>query len=472
MLKKSYRNIFIMLLIAALVTSISGCSASKAEHLSLGCNYSIDARLDPYSKTLLFTEQAQIQNNGEADARELYFHLYGNFYQTETESIKVISITDDEGNAVKYSMEDSDQLIRVTLNKALKGTAETALIFNCEVTIPMMENRYGVARDGEIHLPFFYPQLAVHDKNGWNIEPMTDIGDGRYAGVSDYTLRIAAPSEYEVICNADELTREKDDNTTVYTFKAASRRDLVFFAFTDYVHMERTVGKTRILGYFNSSRSQISMEKVMEATAFSLELFNRIYVEYPYEALIITNGAWGIKSAQGGMEYSGAATVMLGKEDSGSFDFIDVAFHELAHQWFYSLVGNDENAEPWLDEGFATFSQWLCLLEWVQVNNIDDFDLDGYWEGVIQIGANAAEGIPINSAQDEVEQYTWVFYNRAACFIRELTDAIGEEAFLPIISEYCNLYAFKNAATQDFLDVLRERTPINVDAIIYRYIAI
>jgi aminopeptidase N len=33
-----------------------------------------------------------------------------------------------------------------------------------------------------------------------------------------------------------------------------------------------------------------------------------------------------------------------------------VVFHEVAHQWFYAQIGNDQQQEPWLDEGFADFS--------------------------------------------------------------------------------------------------------------------
>ena len=37
-----------------------------------------------------------------------------------------------------------------------------------------------------------------------------------------------------------------------------------------------------------------------------------------------------------------------------------VVYHEVAHQWFYAQLGNDQHREPWLDEGFADFSaRWL-----------------------------------------------------------------------------------------------------------------
>jgi aminopeptidase N len=33
--------------------------------------------------------------------------------------------------------------------------------------------------------------------------------------------------------------------------------------------------------------------------------------------------------------------------------------HEVAHQWFYSLVGNDQGRDPWLDEGLASYVEFV-----------------------------------------------------------------------------------------------------------------
>lgn len=58
------------------------------------------------------------------------------------------------------------------------------------------------------------------------------------------------------------------------------------------------------------------------------------------------------------MEYSGHITVDMGER----VDVLTV-YHEVAHQWFYYLVGNDENEEAWLDESFASFCSYLCQEE-------------------------------------------------------------------------------------------------------------
>jgi hypothetical protein len=43
--------------------------------------------------------------------------------------------------------------------------------------------------------------------------------------------------------------------------------------------------------------------------------------------------------------------LFLGADTAG-----ELTRHEVAHQWFYSLVGNDQARDPVLDEGLATYA--------------------------------------------------------------------------------------------------------------------
>ena len=43
-------------------------------------------------------------------------------------------------------------------------------------------------------------------------------------------------------------------------------------------------------------------------------------------------------------------------DEGKRYDHIETHIpHEVAHQWFYSVIGNDPYNEPWLDEAFAEF---------------------------------------------------------------------------------------------------------------------
>ena len=77
---------------------------------------------------------------------------------------------------------------------------------------------------------------------------------------------------------------------------------------------------------------------------------------YPYPTLVVAD--IDLPPSYGGMEYPGlvmlAGRVPVPSPVEGSF-FDALLLHEIAHQWFYSLVGNDEIDDPWLDEAFATY---------------------------------------------------------------------------------------------------------------------
>ena len=59
--------------------------------------------------------------------------------------------------------------------------------------------------------------------------------------------------------------------------------------------------------------------------------------------------------------------------------------HEISHQWFFSLVGNDQAMEPWLDESLATYSEALFyenyypeLVPWWWENRVDGQQPTGF----------------------------------------------------------------------------------------------
>ncbi|MGI5900235.1 MAG: M1 family aminopeptidase [Christensenellales bacterium] len=223
--------------------------------------------------------------------------------------------------------------------------------------------------------------------------------------------------------------------------------------------MERMVGNTKIFGSFNSRKDSAAMEQVIAAAAFALECYSRIYMECPYDMLIVTNNGWATK-ANFSMECSGFITVSFGNTDEGSFNNTINTYHEMAHQWFYFLVGNDKNAEPWLGGSFAEISVGICFeesgnTEWAET----------YWETRKQ-KAVFASGEMLNKAYDETEYYVPLMYGKGAVFLKELMDAVGRNEFLSILSDYCKSYAYKNATTQDFLSILREKSIVDVEGIV------
>lgn len=467
--------VFLFVLICTIV--MCGCNQKETEEskeslpfeeteqmLALEAAYSINADLDPEARCMTYTETVQIKNTGSDSMKELYFHIYGNKFkglrQVEDGDIVVSSIRDQNGN-LSWQREQDGVLYCVELSNTLEPNQTVELTFDCEVIIPDLESMYGISRDGDVQLPMFSVQLAMYDKNGWDKAPLPENGDGRYGAAATYELTISVPETYTLVCNGDELSHHSNDGITTYSYRAENRRDIVIFACKDYVLLERTVGHTSILGYFNETVNGVTrqdMEFVMDCAATSLEYFNSIFVEYPYSTLVITNSALGTNFSPN-MEYSGLVTILFGSE---RISMKTNTFHEVAHQWFYGLVGNDENREAWLDEGFADFATGLCL------DAVGDTDYP-FWEMKL-LANNAIAEEKINVPNDEASVYDWVMYDRSAIFLKTLMDTVGQEKFFSIMSDYCQKYMYGIATTEDFLGLLYKETDSDISDIVVEFI--
>lgn len=447
---------------------LSGCSGHK--DLSFEADYTIDADLFPQGQIMNYTEKAIITNTGTDSTRELYFHIYANMfkhlYKVEDGDIAVTSVVDGDGNTLAYTRLQEGVLYHVKLKHPLKSGEKTELTFSCEMLIPDLERKYGISPDGDIQLPSFTVQLAIYDESGWDTEPLQEEGDGRYAAVADYDLTIRVSEDYTLACNGTELSCETGDDVKTYRYYAEKRRDLVIIACKDYVCLERNVEDTTILGYFNKTVNCVTpdnMERVMDYAAFALDYFNSIFPEYPYDTLVVTNVALGSNVAVN-MEYPGLITVYF-DEGGASSGTRTGTYHEVAHQWFYGLIGNNENKEPWLDEGFATFATGLCL-EAAGVENVTDT----YWS-IYAISDITMPEEKVNVAADEAKIYDFVIYNRGCMFLKHLMEAMGYDKFTSVLSDYCQKNMYKIATTNDFLNTLYNETDIDLSSIVDEYIS-
>jgi hypothetical protein len=89
-----------------------------------------------------------------------------------------------------------------------------------------------------------------------------------------------------------------------------------------------------------------SPQSYLGAEIRALEDFGRRFGPYPWPSLTV-----GITPGlSGGIEYP--AHVMQGPGTTNR-----TLPHEVGHQWFYGLVGNDQGRDPWLDEGLATYAE-------------------------------------------------------------------------------------------------------------------
>jgi len=130
-------------------------------------------------------------------------------------------------------------------------------------------------------------------------------------------------------------------------FSAASVRDAMV-AVGRFRVSRRAVGRTPLIVGSAPSVSD-NPAAVAVVIADAMVAYGRILGPFPYADLTVVV----LPRLGGGIEFPGA--IMLGsgeyRDPTGS--------HEVAHEYFYGLVGNNQARDPWLDEGFATYAEAL-----------------------------------------------------------------------------------------------------------------
>jgi peptidase M1-like protein len=250
-----------------------------------------------------------------------------------------------DGRAVRSTWTTGTNL-RVPLGRDLMPD-ETALIripFRLEVGVSggaftaRLSRHNGVLSFGE-----WFPILSrEHDSYG--------VGDPQVSFNADLIrldLTTTTPLARDAVACAGLVTGPESSGTA-WACEVENVRDFSFVVNTAFRLTTRTIGPTTMRVYAQTVSGDVIADKAQAA----LIAFNEAYVAYPWSDLVLAEvGASGGFS----MEYPRSIHLTRSKVTDTY-----VIYHEVAHQWFYAQLGNDQMKEPWLDEGFADFSaRWL-----------------------------------------------------------------------------------------------------------------
>ncbi|MGY1914923.1 M1 family aminopeptidase [Blastococcus sp. SYSU DS0973] len=244
-------------------------------------------------------------------------------------------------------------LVEVPLADCLRaGEAVTVdITFDLELGEEVNE-RVGMSSDAEIAwFATAFPLLAWERGRGWERGPAVPV-NGETAVSEDFlldSLEVVASSGYEVLGTGEALgTDEGPDGTTVHRFAAPAVRD-VAVAVGDLDVAERTIDGLRVHVGLDQEVGEADaddwLDQIEESTGDLVDLLG----PFPYDDLWVVV----LSSQTSGIEFPGA--IQFGDVDPD--ERRGLVTHELAHMWFYGLVGNDQGEHPWLDESFATFAQ-------------------------------------------------------------------------------------------------------------------
>jgi hypothetical protein len=239
-------------------------------------------------------------------------------------------------------------------------------------------------------------------------------------------------------------------------FHAEHIHDFAWVASPDYVRSDSTHAgiALRTLAFREDEKD---WRVVNETVARAMELYTHLAGPYIWPQFTYTEAFCG----GGAMEYN---MLVMAEPDfkTALFRWMEnTVAHELAHNWFYGMIGSDERAFPWLDEGFAqyfdhrytdeTFPKGIFVYEdrvsWLRgysmrSRNERDY-LEGAWahdERPLSTPANGHSGY---------DTYGTSAYSKPASMLHTLRGVLGDSLFTEFLREYYQRGVLKHPMPED-----------------------
>ena len=399
--------------------------------------YEIDVRYEPGRRTVAGTQTLTWENGEGIPIDTLYFHLWPNAeqYARYGGSIRIGSAAVD-GQAAAFTASNLDLAVPLGREVAPGERVSVTLSFTTQLPAQITTRVFGQDQQGRFNLAHWFPILAVLDDRGWNLHPLPGAAGEPYSENAQYRVRLDVPAGVTVGATGRQLARQEEAGRWRYEYEAPNVKDWVATGGTglqEYIAMESGV-KIRVI----DADAQWSRE-VAEMTALAMPLFTERFGPYPYPELVIT--------CCNGLEYPGL--FYTSRQDPNQYWKV-VTWHELAHQWFYGTVGNDQFTEAWLDEGFTRYAERLAVKEFGPEHLLRDYRSQAL-PNLLRVTSSSA-AYHVNGRQ----YYAVGVYNRAAVALEELERLLGEDRFEQLIRAYVRRFQFRTATTADFIALAEE----------------
>lgn len=461
--------------------------------------YKMDIKLDVKTNILTGKQNVSYTNNSPDTLRKLFVHLYFNAFQPNsmmdvssrsTENL-VIGKTRSGANATDYDrrfkkriiemkpdeigychvtkfvvngkaqkITEKETILEVELDKPLLPKTTLNYIVEFVEQVPKLSRRSGRDSDEGIRYSMgqWYPKLVEYDQEGWHAD---DFISREFYGVwGDFNVNITIDKNYKlgatgVLQNVNEIGWGYDKEGTglkpatgefrTWKFAAKNVHDFVWAADPDYKHITRKILNGPLLHFIY--KEDPNTDKVWQQNADTCAIMYpymaKTFGEYPYPCYSVIQGGGG------GTEYPMATLVR-----NSSFETI---VHEWCHSWYQMMLGTNENAYAWMDEGFTDYAE-ARVLAWLRKK--DFFENADEYPAYFNLAKSAFNEPMSTPANFFVTNYAYNTnsYYKGAIFMRQLGYIVGEPTMDKILLAYYSKWRFKHPTPADFTRVAEKQS--------------
>jgi hypothetical protein len=435
---------------------------------SLG-QYSITVKIDPAARAYSGTLAVTLPYTGTAPLRELYFRLYPNLYHFGARM--QISNPRVDGAAVNYNYTPDQTAVHLTIPEPVQPgeTVQVMLDFAAQETRAARPGTYTIfgQNEGVLSLTNFYPILAARRPDGtWALDVPNPQGDVGFHDAAFYRVEVTAPDNQIIAATGAEITRTQQTKgwaTTRYVLGPAREFSMVMSP--DFRIEEAEALGTRIRSYFKPEDATNARSALYSGLA-ALQVYSDRFGPYPYREMAIVQAPLTYH----GMEFPGMN--LIGGQTYSRYlkDLEMLTVHEVAHQWWYNQVSNDQVLTPWLDEGLAEFTTQYYYRDRYGAPTADQL-LRSRWAAPVADAERRGKDAPIGKPVDEYrDNYETIVYAKGALFFATLREEMGPDAFDQLLRTYLERFRWRIATPADFQALAEELSGRDLDALFNEWV--
>lgn len=449
-------------------------------------DYKIYANLDVTDRSIKIQEILTYYNHSPVRLETLYFHLYPNAYQnnntvfaqeskklgsynflrakaSERGWINIISVTDKNYDSLRFQIDET--VMAVALEQPLESGDSVTLNIEAVLKIPKIFSRLGFKGE-HYEIVQWYPKPCVFDEKGWHRDGYHAIGEF-YGEYGKFDVHIELPVDYVIAATGEFVDSVVLENhRKVMHYIAENVHDFAWVCDPDFEITTKEIDSILIEVYY-IKKYRKKWQNAGDYAVDAVQRYNNWFGKYPYKKLSVVQGYYG-----GGMEYPNLV-IIQGSEDSFTRQFERVIVHEIAHQWFYGILGSNEMDEAWLDEGFTSYAEARYFVDKYGIDNtfLKSSLLPGLRHNYIHrlpyyiALTNRLEMPVLTKASLFVDvpfAYQVAAYAKPALFLRYLEGYLGTCTFDDILKLYFENYKFKHPKSQNFIEICEEVSGVNL----------
>jgi hypothetical protein len=462
--------------------------AALPAHADDVADYTLRATLDPIAHTVHGEGTITWRNTSVRPVRELWLHLYLNAFKNERSAffrervggrgssapeswgwIDVRKLVLRAGEAAPVDVWPTAELhrpgdedetdVRVPLPSTIDPDQTVHLDVVFDDKLPVVVERTGYR--GHYHMVGqWFPKVARLERDGtWAHFPFHHLAEF-YADYGTYDVTLDVPQDYLVGATGPLVESHVAGGRRVERHLQGDVHDFAWTAWDAWHVARETIDGVAVTLLYPCGFSRLA-QRELETLRFGLPFYSEHYGRYPYDVLTVVHPQ-DDAGESGGMEYPTLITTggswmtppqVLAPEI--------VTLHEMGHQWFYGLVGTNELAWPFLDEGLNEFAEQDGMGAWRGEGSA--LDLSGLKVSDAALcavsGNMGVHDEPVAQAANAFstgQNYGSLVYARTASIMETLRRVYGDAPVMRALGRYARRFRFQHPGPEQLLAVFEE----------------